>query len=165
MSYPILDPGLSIFTGFGDDIAASIKFSIIAPNGRMPSWSGGRARVARFQPLHSNDVIKQYTGRDERVLTVLLEFASFDDYDLLDTVQGRSATLRYRAGITNRAGASIHVNPGDGVRYYVYPGTELAELTEADTEDQNLPQATATFRRPVGIGTLYDYAHYAEEDE
>ena len=53
----------------------------------------------------------------------------------------------------------------DGVRYYVCPVTELAELSDLDTEDGNLPEATATFRRPVGTGTLYDYAHYAEEGE
>ena len=163
MTIPILDPGLSIFTGFGDDPAAAIKFGIVISD-RMPNWAGGEARVHRFAIRHSNDTVRQYEGRNDRTLTVRLEFATLDDLEALDSVQGREATLRYRWGITTRAGG-YKATLGDGVAYLVLPETELESLTNPDTPIGGPYEATATFRRPVGVGTLYDYAHYAEEDE
>jgi hypothetical protein len=160
---PILDPGLSPFTGFGDDINASIKFGILAPSGRMPNWTGGGATINRFRILHSNDVIKQYGGRDERVLVARLRFAAWDALEALDLVVGREATLRLPWGVTARAGGTQQVIAD--VAYLTLPGTELGELTEQKRYRDGTAIATATFRRPVGVGTLYDYAHYAEGDE
>ena len=157
--------GPSTFTGFGDDVAASIKFGILRDrNGSAPDWSGGEAKLAVFEPLHSNDVVTQYRGRQSREITLRLWFADVNDLEALDSVQGRQATLRYLWGITSRAGGRKQTLP-DGVSYLVLPDTLLVRISDRVSMARGRWEATATFRRPVGIGTLYDYAHYAEEDE
>lgn len=160
----LIHTSISTFTGFGDEPDAAIKFGIdITGLDQMPDWSGGEARLATFAPLHSNDVVTQYRGRGPRELTVRLWFACRDDLELLDSVQGRSATLRYVWGVTSRAGGHKATLP-DGVNYLVLPDTVLVRLSDQATPIGGTAQATATFRRAVGIGTLFDYAYYTEDE-
>jgi hypothetical protein len=153
-------------TGFGDDANASIKFMLIRSPGRDPehAWEGGAAKLATHEPLHSNDVIEQYHGRGPMTLTTRLWFRDREALEALWSVVGRAATLRYAWGITLTAGGEKQTL-ADGRSYLVLPNTTLVGLTGIQTPRGQLPEATATFRRPVGVGVLYDYAHYAEGDE
>ena len=153
-----------VFTGFGDEPATSIKFQLLKNrDGSDPAWGGGEPSASRFRVLHSNDVISQYGGRGERVMAARLLFADAADMERLDLVVGRQATLRYGWGITTRIEGQAETLP-DGVRYLVLPGTELESLTGQTRYRGGQATATATFRRAVGVGTLYDYAHYAEDE-
>ena len=154
------------FTGFGDDPAAAIKFMLIRYLNRDPEygWEGGDAKLATFEPLHSNDTVTQYGGMGPMTFTTKLWFRDARDLEALLTVRGRQATLRYAWGLTTTAGGHKQTLP-DGRSYLVLPETTLLTVTDVQTPRGRQPECTATFRRPVGIGTLYDYAHYAEEDE
>lgn len=154
------------FTGFGDDINTSIKFMLIryVNSDSEHGWTGGDAKLPTFEPLHSNDVVTQYHGRSPMTFTSRLWFRDIRDLQAMLDVRGRQSTLRYAWGITTNAGGVKETLP-DGRSYLTLPGTILLGMSEIKTPRGQQPEATATFRRPVGTGTLYDYAHYAEEDE
>ena len=163
MTHPLLESTRDVFTGFGDDPNTSIKFQLLKNrNGTDPNWSGGQPVVNRFRPLHSNDVIKQYGGREERVLVTRLLFAEVADMDALDSVQGRQSTLRVPWSRLTR-GEGVKETLPDGKSYLKTTSVELEALVDQRRLNDGRAIATATFRRAVGAAAYYDYARYAED--
>jgi hypothetical protein len=150
------------FTGFGDDPNASIKFAIDVTSG-MPNWTRGGAKLATLQPQNSSDVITQYRGRDLRLLTIRIWFASRDDLEVMDGVQGRAATLRYHWNLTSRLNGTQEVYAR--IPYLTLPHTTLLTLEDQHTAPDGTAEAQATFRRPVGASSTYGYAVYSEDEE
>ncbi len=143
------DDRRSPHTGFGDAINTSVKFQVMRrAREAQPNWTRGEARLTTFSIRHSNDVVTQVDGRGERELTVRLWLPDVASLDALDAVQGQAATLRYRWGITSRAGGSLETIAG--VPYLTLPNTLLVRLSDQKTYIGGTAEAVATFRRAVG---------------
>lgn len=152
---------LSPFTGFGDDPNTSVKFRLQRSAGRLPDWRGG-PRLTQFVVPHSDRTITQHGGRDPWTVTFRLWFASVDDLELLDSLQGSRSTLRYRAGLTRRVGGTVSML-GD-VAYLVLPETLLMSVGDAAIEVNGACEAPVTFQRAGDGSAYYEYAVYGEDE-
>lgn len=134
------------FTGFGDDPNASVKFTINQPGRTFPLWVSSPVE-SRHRIANSNRVVTQTHGRDPWRITLPLEFATIDDYELMDALIGERATLRYLAGLTNRAGGETETILG--TPYLALPETRLVSLGNPVSEGVlgGTCEATATFER------------------
>jgi hypothetical protein len=158
----ILDTSIAPFTGFGDDANSSIKFGIdVTGQDTVPNWTGGEPDLTTHRVRNSSDVITQLHGREPRTLTLRLWFASLDDLEALEGVQGAQATLRYLWGITSRAGGTKETRGAHS--YLVLPETLLARVTDQRTYIGGTAEAVATFQRAVGAASYYGFAVYAED--
>lgn len=149
-------------TGFGDEPNTSIKFMMIR-RGNDPDygWQGGTPRINTFSIRHSNDGISQHDGFDPYVMTVRLWFPDRASLLAMTAVQGAAATLRYNAELTEAIGGEIVTIAGR--RYLELPEVELVSLTDRITPRQTPPEAVATFRRAVGVTSVYGFALYSED--
>lgn len=152
---------LAPFTGFGNDTNSSVKFGILAPDGRVPNWSGG-PRLHRLTVPHSDRTVTQNGGRDPWVVTFRCLFDTIADLELVDQLQGTRATLRYQAGMTKRAGGTVTTL--QGVSYLVLPETMLDRISDETYEADGQCEATLTFSRAGESSAYYGFATYAEDD-
>ena len=150
-------------TGFGDEPNTAIKFMLIR-RGNDPEygWQGGEARVNTFSIRHSNDLVTQYDGMDPYVMTARLWFPDRASLLAMTAVQGTSATLRYNAELTENIGGDIVTIAGR--TYLELTGVQLVSLTDRITPRQTPPEAVATFRRAVGVTSVWGYALYSEDE-
>ena len=149
------------FTGFGDDTNTSVKFAILAPDGRMPNWQG-EARVNKFPIPHSARTVSQYGGRGEWSLTFRAYFDTIGELELLDELQGTRHTLRYLSGVTKRAGGTVVTL--QGIQYLELSDTMLDAVTDEMYEVDGTCEATLTFSRAAELSAYYGFAVYAEDE-
>jgi hypothetical protein len=151
----------SPFTGFGDDTNTSIKFvHFTGLHEPMPAWSGGGRKFTRHD-IGNGQTVTQAHGGEDRTLTLRMWFATQDDLEIMASLVGQTATLRYRTGIIAYDGAD-KATIGD-TTYLVLPDTQLASLTGREKATLGFPEATATFWRPYTPSPYYGFSVYAEE--
>lgn len=151
---------LAPFTGFGDDTNTSVKFGILAPDGRVPNWSGG-PRLRQHAIANSDRTVTQQTGRDPWRVTFRVEFATIAELELMDDLQGTRATLRYQHGFTKRTGGTV-TNLA-GINYLVLPDTLLERVDNELYEVDGHCEADLTFSRAGASSAYYGFATYAED--
>lgn len=130
------------FTGFGDDPATSIKFTILLPADTLPDWTGGPRLTVKRIP-GGNRVNVRNTGRNPYQISLRLALPTLADMEALDAAQGTTGTLRYVWGLTKSIGGSFE-HLGDGRDYVAIPGVRLMELADAVIEPETY-EVTATF--------------------
>jgi hypothetical protein len=152
-----MDRTYAPYTGFGLDPDESIKFTIGQGRGGTAAadWTGGEPRMAILLPENSNDAITQFKGREPRTVQWRLWFESRDDLMLMDSVQGRYSTLRYKWGLTSTVGGVLETI--DGIPYLKLERTLLLALSDQQTEGEQI-EATATFWRTVGNVSVAGFA-------
>ena len=138
------------FTGFGDDINTSVKFTINQPGDRLPQWVSP-AILSAHRIANSNRTVRQRHGRGAWTWVAELSFGSAEEFDKLDAMVGYSATLRYIEGITNRAGG--HHETIVSTRYLTLPDTTLLSLSGEADEVNGEYVARAMFERQYEGGT------------
>jgi hypothetical protein len=152
---------LAPWTGFGDETNTSIKFGILAPDGRVPNWSGG-PKLTQLDIPHSDSQIIQNGGRRPWVVTFRCYFDTIEDMEMMDALQGTRQTLRYLAGVTKKAGGYIETAP-HGVSYLVLPDTLLVSMSDETYEVEGSCEATLTFSRAGASTAYYGFSVYAED--
>lgn len=149
------------FTGFGDDPDTAIKFMLVRhPQAPAHAWTASGARISSHIIHNSNDEVTQYHGRGPTLLTTRLWLQDMPAVEALLAVVGRSATLRYRWGLTTNPGGTKETRAGRS--YVVLPDTLLASVDDVQVLRGRQPEVTATFRRPYGSGDLYGFAIASE---
>ncbi len=152
----MIDP----FTGFGDDTNSSVKFQMQSDRGRVPNWTS-TAQLKQFMIPNSDRTITQRLGRDPWVMTCKLLFASIDDLELFDVLQGQRSTLRYVAHITSRAGGTVETLLS--TQYLRLPETLLKDAKTEATYRSGQFTVAATFERAYSGGDTYGFARFAED--
>lgn len=141
-----MDP-ISEFTGFGDDIATSVKFTILRDLKGVPQWQRSVA-MSQHQMANSDRIVFQSHGARYEPWTVTLLLSDMDAYDSLSALIGRRAALRYASGITNRAGGMLQTILAK--QYLVLPQTLLMSVSDARRRMNGMYTCTASFQRHYG---------------
>lgn len=132
------------YTGFGDDPNWSVKFHVLVDGEFAPDWESG-LRMAFLTPATGNGEITHRRGRDPLEISFRLWIANAEDYERLDAMVGRRATLRYGWGVTRTMGLASETI--QDAQYHRLPDTMLVSLSKAAIEGDGTREATATFRR------------------
>ncbi len=133
------------FVGFGDDTNSSAKFQVVHEGrGRLEDWEGGERRLSHHD-IGNGQVVVQRHGYSPWTISLRLLFDDADALELLASLSGESATLRYLWGITRRAGGSKQTILDTD--YLVLPDTMLVDLTDREGHLSGPCVATATFWR------------------
>jgi hypothetical protein len=152
---------LAPFTGFGDDTNISLKFGILAPGGIVPLWTLD-PRISSMPIPHSNRTVKQYGGLGEWSVTFSVDIETTQDLEMLQMLQGLTATLRYQHGVTNRPGGTVSTI--QDVSYVILPDTFLARVSNESRLVDDTCEASVTFTRPAEASPYYGFAIYAEDE-
>lgn len=132
------------YTGFGDEISQSVKFTILQSGDSVAQWESP-ALISEHQMANSSRTVTQMHGRGPRKASFLLEFETRADYERLDALLGTRATLRYIDGITNRTDGVLETIVN--VRYLALPETMLVALGSPTYLVGDTYRATAIFQR------------------
>ena len=150
------------FVGFGDDTNSSVKFQVVHSRGGVATWDGGDRKLNMFD-IGGGQAVVQRGANQPWTIKLRLLFESLDALELLQTLQGESATLRILWGITTRAGGTKWTDI-TGTSYLVLPDTILLDLTDQKYHLSGPCEATAMFWRPYVASPYVGFTLLSPED-